>query len=55
MTAHADRCAAWSGPRRITPVIERTCLLDRAGEVPGYDLTRRVRVWVVVAAGDATP
>jgi hypothetical protein len=43
-----------SGGGRITPVSDWTCILDRAGEAPGYVLTRRARARVVAAAGEAT-
>ena len=43
------------GAGRITAVIDRTCLLDRAGAAPGCVLTRRARARVVVTVGDATP
>jgi hypothetical protein len=42
------------GAGRITVVIDRTCMLDRAGEAPGYVLTSRARARVVVTVGDAT-
>ena len=41
------------GAGRIRPVIDRTCLLDRACEVLGYVLTRHARR-IVVAVGDVT-
>jgi hypothetical protein len=43
-----------SGAGRITPVSDWTCILDRAGEAPGYVLTGRARARVVAAAGEAT-
>jgi hypothetical protein len=54
MTAPADRCAALGGAGRITAVIDRTCMLDWAGVIPGYIVTRHARARVVVAVGDAT-
>ena len=44
-----------AGAGRITAVIDRTNLLDRAGAAPGCVLTRRVRVRVVRTVGGATP
>jgi hypothetical protein len=44
-----------AGAGRITAVIDRTYLLDRAGAAPGCVLTRRVRVRVVRTVGGATP
>ena len=54
MTAHVNRCAARSGAGRITAMSDRTRMLDRAGEAPGYVLTRHARARVGDAVGDAT-